>query len=103
MSAWEQTILLMQMSLPDLCVLSSLRLFIVLVETWPFEMDTRTPREDKKLAKKKKQKIFGGNNETAEKLSKIKTITNFTLVATIKKEKKTHKKPNFLYKDILHL
>lgn len=92
MSAWEQTILLMQMSLPDLCVLSSLRLFIVLVETWPFEMDTRTPREDKKLAKKKKQKIFGGNNETAEKLSKIKTITNFTLVATIKKEKKKTQK-----------
>lgn len=56
-------------------------------------MDTRTPREDKKLAKKKKtEKIFGGNNETAEKLSKIKTITNFTLVATIKKEKKKPQK-----------
>ena len=33
MSASEQMILLMQMSLPDLCVPSSLRLFIVLVET----------------------------------------------------------------------
>lgn len=50
-------------------------------------------QEDKKLAKKKKtEKIFGGNNETAEKLSKIKTITNFTLVATIKKEKKKTQK-----------
>lgn len=96
MSAWEQTILLMQMSLPDLCVLSSLRLFIVLVETWPFEMDTRTPRGQKTCKKKKTEKIFGGNNETAEKLSKIKTITNFTLVATIKKEKKTQKTQLFI-------
>lgn len=66
---------------------------------WIPEHQERT----KNLQKKKTEKIFGGNNETAEKLSKIKTITNFTLVATIKKEKKKHKKPNFLYKDILHL
>lgn len=55
MSAWEQMILLMQKSLPDSCVLSSLRPLIVLVETWPFEMDTRTA-EKEFLKKKKLQK-----------------------------------------------
>lgn len=46
--------LLMQMSRPDLGGLSSLGSFIVLVETWPSEMDTRTPEEQLK-----KEKVSG--------------------------------------------
>lgn len=76
MSAWEQMILLMQMSLPDLCVLSSLRHFIVLVETWPFEMDTRTP--ENKL--KKEEKSCRKGAKKLQKLFKIKIFSSALLL-----------------------